>query len=196
MKIFANPRTISWLCLAMGGALLSYWSTELMRATLFQMEAAHRLSVPGSQPLRKNIAKVSRRYPSPGTPLGTLEIDRIGLSTVVVEGVDDEELQLGPGHIPGTSLPGQDGNIAIAGHRDSFFRPLRAIRLNDTIHLHSNGKDAVYRVTSTKVVPPSDTRVLQPTSRPSLTLVTCYPFRYVGPAPMRFVVRAERITGS
>jgi sortase A len=100
-----------------------------------------------------------------------------------------------PGHIPGTPLPGQSGNVTIAGHRDTFFRPLRLIRKNDTMKLTTLRGEDQYRVVSTDIVAPDDIHVLYPTGRNTLTLVTCYPFYYVGPAPRRFIVRAERVAG-
>jgi sortase A len=123
-------------------------------------------------------------------PLAQILIPRIGLSAVVLEGDDDRTLRLGPGHIAGTAIPGQAGNIAIAGHRDTFFRPLRKVRVGDEITLVAHGGRLRYRVTSLRVVSPDDVSILDPTVRSSLTLVTCYPFWVLGPAPDRFIVRA------
>ena len=127
--------------------------------------------------------------------LGRLEIPRLGLSVMVVEGVDDVDLKRAVGHIPGTALLWDAGNVCIAGHRDTFFRPLRAIRRNDTITVSTLRGTYRYRVVSTSVVSPQDIQVLYPTERDSLTLVTCFPFEYVGSAPKRFIVRAERTSG-
>jgi sortase A len=115
---------------------------------------------------------------------------------MVVEGVDDGDLKHAVGHIPGTALPGEDGNVGIAGHRDTFFRPLRSIRRKDTITLSTLQGTYRYRVISTKVVDPDDVEVLYPDGRDTLTLVTCFPFDYVGSAPRRFIVRAERSRGA
>jgi sortase A len=124
---------------------------------------------------------------------GQLEIPRLGVSVMVVEGVENSDLKRAVGHIPGTALPGESGNVAIAGHRDTFFRPLRSIQRDDTISLSTLQRTYRYRVVSTNVVPPEDIQVLYPTGRDILTLVTCFPFDYVGSAPKRFVVRAERV---
>jgi sortase A len=97
------------------------------------------------------------------------------------------------GHIPGTALPGEDGNIVLAAHRDTFFRPLRNIQKGDEIALTTWNGAFRYRVESIQVVGPDDVGVLQPTSLPTLTLVTCYPFYFVGSAPKRFIVRAGLI---
>jgi sortase A len=121
-----------------------------------------------------------------------LSISRLGLSTVVVEGVEDGDLKLAPGHIPGTAIPGEPGNVGIAGHRDTFFRPLRFIHKDDVIRLSTQHGEERYRVVSIKIVDPDNVQVLYPTNRETLTLVTCYPFYYVGSAPKRFIVRSER----
>ena len=127
--------------------------------------------------------------------VGRLEIPRLGVSVMVVEGVDDNDLKRAVGHIPGTALPGESGNVGIAGHRDTFFRPLRSIQLDDTITVSTLQGASRYRVVSTNVVRPEDIQVLYPTGRASLTLVTCFPFDYVGSAPKRFIVRADRAPG-
>ena len=99
----------------------------------------------------------------------------------------------GVGHIPSTSLPGESGNVAIAGHRDTFFRTLQDIRRDDDITLATTAGTYHYRVDSLQVVRPNDTQVLAPSDRPSLTLVTCYPFHFVGSAPNRYIVHAQEI---
>jgi sortase A len=131
--------------------------------------------------------------PENGGVVGRLEIPRIGVSVMVVEGADDNDLKRAVGHIPGTALPGEPGNVGIAGHRDTFFRPLRSIQRDDTITLRTLQGAYRYRVVSTNVVRPEDIEVLYPTGRDCLTLVTCFPFDYVGSAPKRFIVRAERM---
>lgn len=133
--------------------------------------------------------------PRDGEVVGKLEIPRLNISVMVVEGADNGDLKHAVGHITGTVLPGEAGNVGIAGHRDSFFRPLRLVQLNDEIELRTLGGAYRYRVVSTSVVQPEDVRVLDSTGRDTLTLVTCYPFYYVGPAPERFIVRAERLSG-
>jgi sortase A len=135
---------------------------------------------------------------SPSEPLktdgliGRIEIERLGVSAVVVEGTGDPVLQRAAGHIAGTALPGQPGNVGIAGHRDTFFRPLRNIRRDDVITVTTPHGAYRYRVVSTKIVSPENLSVLNPDGAEVLTLVTCYPFYFVGPAPQRFIVRAER----
>jgi len=126
--------------------------------------------------------------------IGRIEIQRLGLSAMVIEGMNDSTLRRAVGHIPGTALPGQMGNVAISGHRDTFFRPLRNIKRNDIITLTTLSGVYQYRVVSTKVVGSNDVSVLTSNGRQILTLVTCYPFYFVGSAPDRFIVRAERVT--
>lgn len=125
-----------------------------------------------------------------GSAIGRLEIPRLGLSVVVLEGSDRGTLRLGVGRLPNSSLPGEPGNVVLAGHRDTFFRPLREIRPGDEISLRTPQGTFPYTVEWTKVVSPKDTGVLTATAAPALTLVTCYPFYYVGSAPQRFIVRA------
>jgi sortase A len=130
-----------------------------------------------------------------GETLGRLKIPRLGLSVMVVEGDGDEALRRGAGHIEGTAMPGYEGNVGIAGHRDTLFRKLKGIEDNDLIEVRTLQGDFQYRVTSLKIVDPTDVEVLNASEGETLTLVTCYPFNYVGPAPRRFIVRAERVKG-
>ena len=123
--------------------------------------------------------------------VGRLEIERIGLEVMVLTGVDPATLRQAPGWIPQTSPPDEAGNVAIAGHRDTHFRPLRLVREGDTIRLTTPKGSYRYEVEWTRVVQPEQTEVLAPTPHRALTLVTCYPFFYVGSAPERFIVRAR-----
>jgi len=129
----------------------------------------------------------------PGALVGRIEIPRLGVSAIVLEGVDSKTLRRGVGHIPETPLPGGGGNVGLAAHRDSFFRGLKDIRKNDIIQVRTLEGDFRYRVESTQIVKPEDTEVLDDGPVPMLTLVTCYPFYYVGSAPKRFIVHATRI---
>jgi len=130
-----------------------------------------------------------------GSPLGRIEISAIDLEVMILEGTEDETLRRAVGHIPGTALPGQNGNVAIAGHRDTFFRPLRNIHKDDEIMLTTLNGSYRYRVDSTKIVEPEEIGVLYDSGEAILTLVTCYPFNFVGSAPQRFIVRAHRSPG-
>ena len=126
--------------------------------------------------------------------IGRMEIPRLGLSAIVFEGTSRSTLRRAVGHIAETALPGQPGNVGISGHRDTFFRPLRNIKKDDIITLTTLSGEFRYRVVSTKIVPPSDVAVLDSGKEEVLTLVTCYPFYFLGNAPDRFIVRAERVS--
>jgi sortase A len=130
-----------------------------------------------------------------GSPLGRIEISTIGLAAMILEGTDGKTLRRAVGHIPGTALPGHQENVAIAGHRDTFFRGLRNILKDDELTLTTLDGSYRYRVNFTKVVEPEDIPVLDHSDDAILTLVTCYPFYFVGPAPKRFIVRAHRSPG-
>jgi sortase A len=132
---------------------------------------------------------------SPAVPrlLGRITVPRLELSAMVNEGVDENTLALAIGHIPGTALPGSSGNVGVAAHRDTFFRPLKDLRADDEVDFTTDQGEFRYRVTSLRIVDPDDVAVLQPTKEPELTMVTCYPFEFFGHAPKRFVVQARRI---
>ncbi len=131
---------------------------------------------------------------TPGVLVGELTIPRLALDAMVLHGDDARTLRRGPGHIPGTALPGEPGTVAIAGHRDSFFRPIRNIRLGDDIFLDTPRGRFGYRVSSLRVVGPNDVSVLRSgEAGGTLTLITCYPFGLAGPAPDRFVVVAKEV---
>lgn len=125
-----------------------------------------------------------------------IEIPRIGVTAIVREGDDDATLAIAVGHVPHTAAPGERGNMALAGHRDSFFRGLRGIRVNDSIQILTPSSRDDYIVDWTEVVGPNEVRVLAPTTHAVLTLVTCYPFGFLGRAPNRFIVRASLVSKS
>ena len=155
------------------------------------------LSAPGTS--EKFEAPPGGRAPLPGLPLhpdmliGRLRIPRLGVTAMVREGAGEGTLRTAVGHIPGTALPGAAGNVALAGHRDTFFRALRNIRKDDAIDVQTDQGTYRYLVQSTKIVGPRDVAVLKAAGGDTLTLVTCYPFYYVGSAPKRFIVRASQV---
>lgn len=132
-----------------------------------------------------------------GEPIARVKSQRIGLSAVVFEGWSDNVLDIGVGHDPKSALPNPvnpaTGNVVLAAHRDTFFRPLRKIHTGDEITLQSPSGEFRYRVTETSIVTPEHVEVLAPTDHPVLTMITCYPFTYIGNAPKRFIVRAEQV---
>jgi sortase A len=125
-----------------------------------------------------------------GDVVGKLEVPRIGISVMVLQGIANDTLIVGAGHVPGTPLPGADGNVAIAAHRDTFFRKLEGVMVGDSIQFVSVRGTYEYVVDSTETVDPEDTQVMESRARPELTLITCYPFYFVGAAPKRFIVHA------
>ena len=180
------------LLFAGGAGLLGYCGFVMADTWMYQRQASQLFDQAHLQ-----VAAV----PSPGADsthglLGRMEIPRLGVSLIVAEGTDERTLQRAGGHIAGTSFPGQHGNVGIAGHRDTLFRPLRNIRQNDVITLTTLAGEYRYRVTTTEVVSPADVTVLQSDGHEVLTLVTCYPFYFVGPAPDRFIVHARRVVGN
>jgi sortase A len=128
-----------------------------------------------------------------GDVIGEIQVPRLGLDAIVVQGDSPAGLRHAVGHMPKSALPGEWGNVALAGHRDTFFRPLRDIQLGDEIRFKTPRHSFEYVVESIEVVAPTDIRILETSSGHDLTFITCFPFSYVGPAPKRFVVRAREI---
>lgn len=135
---------------------------------------------------------IRRRIPIDGL-VGRLTIPRLQLSAIIREGAGEATLRAALGHIPDTPMPGEAGNVGVAGHRDTLFRGLRSVRKDDVIVLETLQGRYVYQVETTRIVKPAEVSVLRSTPQPELTLVTCYPFYYVGPAPDRFIVHARQI---
>jgi len=128
-----------------------------------------------------------------GEAMGRIEVPRLHVSAAVANGDDDGTLRVAIGHLPDTPFPWEAGNSALAGHRDTFFRQLRNIRVGDEMRVATPYGDFSYQVSRTTIVTPDDLSVLEPTTEPTLTLITCYPFSYVGHAPKRFIVQAVRL---
>ena len=182
--------------------LLGYCAFALVDAWIFQRRESRELD----RLLRdRRVASQGMPQPEPsaapkGPPaavvdglIGRIEIPRLLLSAVVAEGVDKITLRRAVGHIPGTALPGQAGNVGLAGHRDTFFRSLKDVKIKDEVQLSTLAGNFNYEVESLRVVDPDNVGVLAPSGRNVLTLVTCYPFYFVGPAPERWIVRARQV---
>jgi sortase A len=183
-------RAAYYLFLAGGIAGLTYAGYSLVDAHVFQARTQNTFEKSREQNVSQSEEPELVRE---GGVLGEMEVPRLGLKIVVVQGDSNRILRRAVGHIPETALPGQSGNVALAGHRDSFFRPLRNIQSGDAITFKTRNAEFQYQVESTAVVPPSDISVLQASSGRTLTLITCFPFYYVGAAPNRFVVRARQV---
>jgi sortase A len=173
-------------------------SMHARQQTRWLDELANRAAISIPEPAQRAVATTSppaapRRLPVRGEPIARLEIPGADLSVVVAAGTDARTLRRGVGHIDGTALPGESGNIGLAGHRDTVFRGLRKLRPDDRIFLVTAGESIEYAIESLRTVAPDRNDVLDPSPQPTLTLVTCYPFDFVGPAPLRFIVRAREV---
>ena len=176
-----------------GGALALLWCGYLQVNMLLVQRGAGRMiandkpSGPASAPRAIVILP-----PHEGEAIGRIEIPKLNLSAAVLEGTAPEILRVAAGHIHGTALAGVRGNMALAAHRDTLFRPLRAVKPGDEIFMTTSYGKFRYVVNSTEIVNPNEVRVLRPTRDAELTLVTCYPFSYIGAAPQRFIVHARQ----
>jgi sortase A len=182
-------RWISRVLLAAGFMLLGYCGTSWIDSRMQQIEGNMELDRLLRHPPEATASVV--RPPAHGDLIGRVSIPRLGMSDVVFEGTDDQVLHRGVGHLTGSALPGQPGNVVLAGHRDSFFRDLRNIRKGDLVDVTTESGTRSYAVDSTEIVDPSEIGVEAPTPAPTLTLITCYPFNFVGNAPQRFIIRAQ-----
>jgi len=204
-------RAVTWSLVVAGSALLAFYlvaetHSEVMSQmglsqffALRQADLAERDALVGPKYAvnydlwsPKRIAAYQESFSHHfASPLAVLEIPKIGLEVPVFEGTDDLTLNRGVGRIIGTARPGEGGNVGIAGHRDGFFRGLKDITVRDEIDLRTLKGTETYEVTSILITSPTDVQVLKQGGVPSLTLVTCYPFYFIGSAPQRYIVRAE-----
>jgi sortase A len=182
------------LLILVGVLCLAYFLYTYIEARLYQAFEDRELDeiLSGAETTREPAppAPTRRAIPATGSMVGRIEIPRLGVSAVIRAGSDARTLRLAVGYIPGTALPGDRGNFGLAGHRDTFFRKLREINPDDEIRIVTKDGVFQYYVQRTSIVMPKDVWVLSPTDYPALTLVTCYPFNYIGSAPQRFIVRA------
>ena len=178
-------RWVGYVFFAIGILAIGYAGYIVADAHIYQALETRKFELP--------IPATEPRVFVPGDVIGEIDVPRLGLNAIVVQGDTDANLRRAVGHLSNTSLPGEPGNVALAGHRETFFRPLRDVRPGDVITIKTFDAEFEYEVESTEVVLPSDIRVLQASSENSLTLVTCFPFYYVGAAPKRFIVRARQI---
>jgi len=173
-------------------SLQSFWASQAAAQTAGETNSRSQSNQPdfrlwSEKRIQKYQASLLAKVPP---PLGVMEIPSLGLQVPILEGTDDLTLDRGVGHIAGTASPGDSENIGIAGHRDGFFRGLKDIHVGDTIDIQSQQGNSHYRVDEIEIVSPDDVFVLERRIRPSLTLVTCYPFYFVGSAPSRYIVHA------
>ena len=209
MKLVAGKeslrRFVRWVRRALYACavvLLGYCAFAVVDAWVFQwrenrnldrlLRARRAASGGARQPARSPEPQAAPAIAEDGL-IGRLEIPRLLFSAVVVEGVDKTTLRRAVGHIPGTALPGQAGNVGLAGHRDTFFRPLKDVKIKDEVDFSTLRGNFKYEVVSLTVVEPRDVGVLAPSGENVLTMVTCYPFYFVGPAPKRWIVKARQL---
>ena len=189
-------RVLEKILLLTGILCLGVYGFFTVQARLYQEDMEESFDQLVAKPTVVNIEQppppTPKRTLTEGDVIGRLQIPRLDLSVMVMEGIASKTLRLGAGHVPGTVLPGETGNAGIAAHRDTYFRKLANIRTGDAIQFQTVDGVVKYRVLSTKIVMPSATEVLRPGSEDMLTLVTCYPFSYIGAAPKRFIVQATR----
>ena len=183
-------RRAEYVLLSAGLAILGYCGAELLNSHIQQARGARELDQ-----LRRNPPAAASASIADGSLVGQVEIPKLHLSAVVFQGTSDGILARGVGHLDASAFPGQAGNVVLAAHRDTFFRGLRNIRKGDLVQVTTPYGVRTYAVDSTGVVKPTETGVMASTATPTLTLITCYPFYYVGHAPKRFIVRASPVSG-
>jgi sortase A len=171
---------------AIGFIVLGYCGMAWFSARLHQSEGSAELDRLRTTQQSDDVRTTT---PPHGGLVGRMEIPRLHLSAVIFEGTDEPVLSEGVGHLTGSALPGHKGNVVLAGHRDSFFRALRNIKGGDVVDVDTEQGSRRYVVRTTRIIQPTQIEVLEPTKKPTLTLVTCYPFYYVGHAPKRFIVQ-------
>jgi sortase A len=196
----ARTRTARALEHALSGfaaLALGFWAWEVVGAQLHfaaQDRRLQSLAAAAEPALERRLAAATRAEIERTGLIGRLEVPRLNLAVIVEEGIDRGTLRRAAGHVPGTALPGEPGNVVVAAHRDTLFRPLKDVRPGDEVRFVTPDGWFEYEVVKTEVVAPSRTDVLAPGPEGEATLITCYPFGFVGPAPQRFVVRAARIS--
>jgi sortase A len=184
---YLTRRSLSLALMMTGAGLLAYvgreyWETARTQARLETEWARQTRSVSAA------AADFSQPAISPQQMLTRVLIPKIKLDAIVVEGASPRQLSAGPGHLDRTAMPGEPGNAVITAHRDTFFRHIYELNQGDEITVLRNGQTFRFSVTGKKVVKPDDVSVLRPTPDAQLTLITCYPTYYIGPAPERLVV--------
>ena len=187
---------LRWLersLLAVGLALGLWCGAVLLDA---HFVANMRIPDPPKESTPSTGAAATLPAPVPGSWIARLDAPSVRLSATVLEGSDDGTLARGAGHIEETAFPGQPGNIGIAGHRDTTFRAVRDLHVGDPLELTTSDRVYRYQITRTFIVEPEDVYVLDPGDRDMLTLVTCYPFTYIGHAPHRYIIQAVLVDQS
>jgi len=186
-------RVAYYVFLASGLFALAYCGYVVAAAHLYQAVQKSRLESGDRNVSGSGERNEQYRPVTDGTAIGEMKVPRLGLNAIFVQGDSPKILRGAVGHIAETALPGERGNVVLTAHRDTFFRPLRNIRPGDAIEIKTPEGEFAYQVDWTEIVSPYDVEVLRPSSQNTLTLVTCFPFYYVGPAPNRYIVRAHQV---
>jgi sortase A len=200
-------RRVELALLLLGTALLLFYGIARLERTMASRKAIRTFKAlqpkpaEPEEPLNRASDLPADRLPSSTSgstipasfdnPMAVLKIPKLDLAVPVLDGVDAVTLNHAVGHIPGTARPGEGGNVGLAGHRDGFFHELNRLKAGDKVEVESNTGTDIYIVDDIKVVFPRDVYVLDPRPQPSVTLVTCYPFRFIGNAPQRYIVSAS-----
>lgn len=184
-----SRKKVSIILIALGIVLLGYVGSEY--AAMYSEQ--HALQQQWQQQQSSSAAGLITESVSKHDGLTRVVIPRIALDVIVVEGTNHKALRLGPGHLKGTPAPGEAGNSVISAHRDTFFRHIYELKDGDDIQVRRDGHTYTFQVTGKKIVMPNDVSVLKKTSDARLTLITCYPIYYIGPAPKRLVVFSKLV---
>jgi sortase A len=206
-RLATGLRLAEWFLVCVGVIALGWYTAARIGAAKDQASGARELErsieaaairsaargAGGGPQEAVGVVPASHARPAEGSLTGRIEVPRIRLSAIIREGVEDRTLDRAVGRVPETALPGERGNMALAAHRDTFFRPLQRIGIGDRIVVTTAHGRTEYVVRETRVVPPTEVSVLDPTDEWTLTLITCHPFNFVGPAPNRFIVRATAV---
>lgn len=209
---------VSELLILVGFAGVLVWAWSMFETTLYQRVQKNRFEREWVRERVENrgtaapaeasppVRSVTRPLPTPARSLsgwfdrdplvlGLIEVPRLDMSVVIREGTEDDTLRIAAGHVSSTTLPGESGNFVVLGHRDTLFRPLRGLEKGDRVRVRTAAGEFRYSVDSIQVVPPEEVDLHGAGPEPGITLVTCYPFDFVGPAPRRFVVRGHLESG-
>ena len=191
MRARITRRGLGLAAIVAGAALLGWVALEFAQRSLAQRKAAREL-VRELPPIESAIPQaIPRPRPAKGEPVARISIAEAGVDAVALEGVETDILDRAVGHFPTSALPGEIGNASFAAHRDTFFRGLRHVSVGQLVQVETSSSVMSYRIEETRVVEPTQVDVIEPRGGKQLTLITCHPFDFVGPAPRRFVVHAR-----
>ncbi|PMC35293.1 class D sortase [Bacillus sp. UMB0899] len=182
---------LSYLLITVGSFFIiyqSYWLANVSLTTDLEVEVNAPYSTPKTGEALHTMTSVPIQE---GERIGILSIPKLEKTLPIFEGVEEETLKKGIGHIPSTPLPGQQSNAVLAGHRDTFFQGLDRLNIGDSLIVTLNNKTFIYKIKKIRIVDKDDKTVIVPKPTRTLTLTTCYPFTFIGPAPQRYIIEAQ-----